>query len=111
MVDRDSLKQRVTADVDRRRKELIELSLNIHANPEVAFEEHKSAAVLSEFLEANGFVVEREESAKYRRRFGQLPGQANRASPCSPSMTLFREWDTAVGTTLSGRLHARPGSL
>ena len=59
MSDRESLKKQAAADVDRRRKELIGLSLQIHANPEIAFEEHESAAALAGFLEANGFAVER----------------------------------------------------
>jgi amidohydrolase len=53
------LKKSAAADVDGRRKELIELSLRIHAKPEIAFEEHESAETLASFLEANGFVVER----------------------------------------------------
>jgi amidohydrolase len=59
MTDRESLKKRANADVDGRRRELVELSLRIHGNPEIAFEEHASAAALTGFLEANGFVVER----------------------------------------------------
>lgn len=59
MSDRDGLKQRAAADVDRRRKELLELSLRIHSNPEIAFEEHESAETLAAFLETNGFGVER----------------------------------------------------
>ena len=59
MSNRESLKKQAAADVDRRRRELIELSLRIHANPEIAFEEHESAAALAGFLEANGFAVER----------------------------------------------------
>jgi amidohydrolase len=59
MGDRESWKERAATDVDGRRRELIELSLRIHANPEIAFEEHQSAAALVGFLEANGFAVER----------------------------------------------------
>jgi amidohydrolase len=59
MSDRDQLKQKANADVDRRQKELIALSLAIHANPEIAFEEEKSAALLCNYLEANGLAVER----------------------------------------------------
>ncbi len=59
MTDRDHLKQRAVADVEGRRPELIDLSLRIHANPEIAFEEEKSAALLADYLEANGFRVER----------------------------------------------------
>ncbi len=54
-----SLKDRVTADIDGRKRELVELSLDIHANPEPAFGEHRSAAKLADFLEANGFTLER----------------------------------------------------
>jgi amidohydrolase len=59
MPDANALKQRATADVDRRRSELVELSLRIHATPEIAFEEHKSAAALCDYLDGNGFTVER----------------------------------------------------
>jgi amidohydrolase len=59
MPDRNHLKQTANSDIDRRRKDLIDLSLRIHANPEVAFEERESAAALAELLEANGFAVER----------------------------------------------------
>src|SRR2546426_8645751 len=53
------LKKRAAADVDARKSELVELSLRIHANPETAFQEEKSAAALSDYLESNGFAVER----------------------------------------------------
>ena len=59
MPDRNHLKQTANSDIDRRRKDLVDLSLRIHAKPEIAFEEHESAAALTELLEANGFVVER----------------------------------------------------
>jgi amidohydrolase len=59
MPDRQALKNRATAEIDRRRDELVELSLRIHATPEIAFEEHKSSAMLADYLEANGFTVER----------------------------------------------------
>ncbi len=59
MPDPHALKQRATAEIDRRRDELVELSLRIHATPEIAFEEHKSSAALADFLDANGFAVER----------------------------------------------------
>ncbi len=59
MPDRDQLKQRAIADVDARQRELIDLSLRIHATPEIAFQEEKSAALLAGYLEANGFTLER----------------------------------------------------
>jgi amidohydrolase len=59
MPDRDRLKNRVISEVDRRREELIALSLKLHANPEVAFQEEKASAWLTEYLEREGFAVER----------------------------------------------------
>jgi amidohydrolase len=59
MPDRQALKKRATAEIDRRRDELVALSLRIHATPEIAFEEHKSSAMLADYLEASGFAVER----------------------------------------------------
>ncbi len=59
MPDRDELKKRVIAEVDRRREELIALSLKLHANPEIAFQEEKAAAWLADYLEGEGFAVER----------------------------------------------------
>lgn len=59
MADRAQLKQRAAAGIDARREALVELSLRLHANPETAFEEVKSSGFLCDFLEANGFVVER----------------------------------------------------
>jgi amidohydrolase len=53
------LKLRVTEAVDRLRDELASLSLEIHRNPELAFEEHKAASLLTSFLEKEGFEVER----------------------------------------------------
>ncbi len=59
MTDLRELKQRVTAEVEARREELIRMADTIYANPEIAFEEHESAALLSRALEDNGFAVER----------------------------------------------------
>jgi amidohydrolase len=53
------LKQRAIDDIDSRRQELIDISLQIHANPEIAFEEVKSSALLADYLERNGFAVDR----------------------------------------------------
>lgn len=90
MSDRESLKKQATADVDRRRKELTELSLRIHAHPEVAFEEHESAAALAGFLEANGFAVERgicEIATAFRATVGS--GE--------PRIAILAEYDALPG--------------
>ncbi len=74
MPDRERLKKRVIAEVDRRRDELIALSLKLHANPEVAFQEEKAAAWLADYLEGEGFALERgicEIGTAFRASYGQ----------------------------------------
>ncbi len=58
-MDTEKLKASVIEDVDNRHQQLSELSQKLHANPELAFQEHKAAAWLAEYLEANGFSVEK----------------------------------------------------
>ena len=52
------LKATVQAEVESYRRQLIELSLKIHSNPEVGFQEHQASNWLSQYLEANGFSIE-----------------------------------------------------
>lgn len=59
MADAAGLKRRATDAIDSMKSELIDLSLKIHSTPEIAFQEVKSAAMLEDFLEENGFSVER----------------------------------------------------
>ncbi len=58
-MDIRKLKASVVNEIDARRQQLSELSLRIHANPELAFQEFKAADWLTEYLETNGFSVER----------------------------------------------------
>lgn len=58
-VDRERLKARAVAEVEARRQDLVDLSLRIHANPEIGLQEEKASAWLSEYLESQGFQVER----------------------------------------------------
>ena len=53
----DELKKRISDAVDRMKDELVRVSLDIHANPELAFNEKKAAAWLTEFMEKQGFKV------------------------------------------------------
>jgi amidohydrolase len=91
MVDISGLKRRAVQEIDARRQELIELSLRIHANPEVAFEEVKSAGFLCDYLEANGFQVERgicQIPTAFRASFGS--GQP-------PRVAFLAEYDALPG--------------
>jgi amidohydrolase len=53
-----TLKSEVSKRVEQQRQELVKLSLNIHANPELGFEENKASAWLTDYLVANSFQVE-----------------------------------------------------
>ena len=53
------LKSTVQSDIDKHRHQLADLSLKIHSNPETGFKEHKASSWLSQYLETNGFTVER----------------------------------------------------
>ncbi|MCW5833069.1 MAG: M20 family metallopeptidase [Labilithrix sp.] len=48
----------IDATVDEARPALVKLSRDIHANPELRFEEHKASAWIAELLRARGFDVE-----------------------------------------------------
>jgi amidohydrolase len=52
------MKTRLAAAVGANRDEIIDLSHRIHANPEVAFEEHQAAAWVAEAIARHGFTVE-----------------------------------------------------
>lgn len=86
----DELKKRAVDEVEARRDRLIELSLRIHANPETAFGEVKAAGWLSDYLEAEGFAVE--------RGICQI-GTAFRASYGSgrPRVAFIAEYDALAG--------------
>src|SRR5712664_4293206 len=55
----DQAKTRVAETVDRLADELERISHQIHANPELRFEEHKAAGWLADFLDRQGAAVER----------------------------------------------------
>ncbi len=53
------LKTDITSETRTRMPELINISKFIHENPELAFQEYKASKLLSDYLEDNGFKVER----------------------------------------------------
>jgi len=54
-----ALKQAVAAEIDAIAPQLIQISDDIHAHPEIRFEEHYAAKILSDALEGGGLAVER----------------------------------------------------
>jgi len=58
-LDIRKLKDAVVREIDSRYQQLADLSRRLHDNPEIAFEERRSSALLVDFLEQNGFAVEK----------------------------------------------------
>jgi amidohydrolase len=58
-MDLETSKTDIQAFVDQKATELVDLSQKIHQAPELGYEEQQSAAWLTDFLEKNGFEVER----------------------------------------------------
>lgn len=50
---------RVLASVDANLPALVRISEQLHANPELGWQEHQAAALTADYLEVNGFTVER----------------------------------------------------
>jgi len=58
-LDTETLKASVIDQIDARSQELSDLALKIHSNPEPGFHEVKASAWLTQYLEENGFSIER----------------------------------------------------
>jgi len=64
----------VTSEIDARYHQLSELSLKIHSDPELGFQEVKAATWLTQYLEENSFSIERgicELPTAFRGSYGQ----------------------------------------
>jgi amidohydrolase len=58
-MDIEKVKAQVCHQIETHHPRLDELSLKIHSNPELGFQESKAAAWLTQYLKENGFSVER----------------------------------------------------
>ena len=58
-MDLQTAKERLVEEVDKRADVLIEASHQIHAKPELAFEEHFAHDLLTDILEGDGLDVQR----------------------------------------------------
>ena len=87
----DPQKQALIKEVERLKPELLEISRFLHANPELAFEEHKAAERLSRTMETHGFSVERSVAG--------LPTAftASRDSTEGPTIAFLAEYDALPG--------------
>ena len=85
-MDIEKLKLKTKASVESQKQQLIQLSLNIHDNPELAFEEEKASAWLSSYFVDSGFHVERGIAGlatAFRATYGDE----------SPRIALLAEYD------------------
>lgn len=73
-MDIRKLKDQIKDEIEARRGELSGLCLKIHSNPELGLRETKAAAWLTQYLEENGFSVERgicKLPTAFRASYGQ----------------------------------------
>jgi len=92
MSDVGQLKERVVAEIDARRNELIQISDAIHAQPEVAFEEFESAALLRQTLEKDGFTIAQGVAGLETAFVATARGQGD-----GPTVAILAEYDALPG--------------
>jgi amidohydrolase len=89
-VDLDSLKRRLRAEVEARADRLIDASHQIHAHPEVNFEERFAHDLLTGLVEADGWTVE-------RSAFGVDTSFEAHAGSRGPTVAVLCEYDALPG--------------
>ena len=107
MTDTKALGERAIRAIDDHRAELIALSMSLHAEPEIGYQEHKSAAKLAAFLETNGFAVTR----AYRGVETAYRGDAT-STGTGPTVAILTEYDALpdIGHACGHNLIAMMGS-
>jgi len=85
-----SLKEQVQVEIDRLAPELLEVSQFLHANPELAYEEHRAAERLTGVLERHGFAVAREVA-------GLATAFTARTGSGKPQIAFLAEYDALPG--------------
>ncbi len=88
MTDLNRLRKRALDAIDARRDALVELSLAIHARPELAYQEHEAALRLTRFLEGDGFRVTRAYRGVDTAYRGDADGRAG-----GPRVAILAEYD------------------
>jgi len=86
----EKLKASVTGEIDTERHQLSELSLKIHANPELGFHEIKATTWLTQYLEKKDFSIERgicELPTAFRASYGRG----------KPTIAILAEYDALPG--------------
>lgn len=78
-----------TKAIDDAREELIRIALDLHAHPELNYQEHYAAKLLSDMLERRGFVVERGVGGVETAFRATLEGGTGKG----PTVALLAEYD------------------
>jgi amidohydrolase len=86
----DELKKEVCATVDRLARELLEVSHEIHAHPELAFEEVRASALLAETARARGLDAR-------QNVYGLETAIEARFGSAGPTVALLSEYDALPG--------------
>jgi amidohydrolase len=84
--DIKALKNSVIEELEAHRQRLRDISLEIHDNPELGFKEVKASALLTNYLEKNGFAIERgicEIATAFRASYGKG----------KPAIAILAEYD------------------
>jgi len=96
----DNMTDLIDSLIDEQSKEVIELSDRIWETPETRFQEYQSAKLLSDFLEENGFSVERGVGGiktAFTASFGQV----------QPVIGILGEFDALSGLSQKEASHVR----
>src|SRR6266540_715156 len=86
----DEAKQRLAAEIDKRAEVLLDVSHQIHAHPELNFEEHFAHDLLTEVIEGDGLSVT-------RRARGIDTAFEARAGEAGPTIAVLCEYDALPG--------------
>jgi len=86
---KNTLSDTTASAIDSARNELVEVSLDIHAHPELNYQEQHAAQLLSGMLEKHGFQVERGVGGVETAFTATLPGGAGDG----PTVAVLAEYD------------------
>src|SRR5215468_7626075 len=90
MTDVEAVKERIAAEVDERADVLIDASHEIHANPELNFEEQFAHDILTGILETERLELE-------RQAYGLETAFVARAGSSGPTIAVLCEYDALPG--------------
>ncbi len=82
------VRSRVIARIDAERQSLIELSLALHGDPEIAYQEHRASERIASYLRARGFEVERPYKGLATSYRGNAKGKGG-----GPTVAILAEYD------------------